>query len=120
MAVSMVLLLVIYAFGLSIGQLLFKISADRAKLQAEQPFLTAVIGDGYFIASVLIYGALTLLWVWVLTRVPLSRAYPFLMLAFVLTPLLAGRIFGEQLDAWYFVALGLILSGVGVLVWKTT
>jgi hypothetical protein len=36
-----------------------------------------------------------LIWVWFLSFTPLSRAYPFVALAFVLTPLLAVSLFGE-------------------------
>jgi len=113
-------ILVLYALGMSTGQVLFKLSADRTKANAEQGFLGAVLGNGYFYAAFILYCVLTVLWVWVLTRVPLSRAYPFVVLAFVFTPAFAYLIFGESLDLWYVLGLVLVLSGLGVLIAKAT
>ena len=45
--------------------------------------------------AVALYAAATLLWVRILTTVPLSRAYPFVALAFVLVPA-AGYLFFHE------------------------
>lgn len=113
-----VVLLVLYAGGMSIGQVLFKFAADRSKGDATGGFLAALLRDGYFLAAITIYAALTVLWVWILTRVPLSRAYPFVVLSFAFTPALASLIFGESIGLWYLVGLGLIVSGLAILVLK--
>ena len=118
MTLPNILILIVYAFGLSLGQVLFKISADRAKGDPSNSFLLSLLSNGYFFLALVIYGGLTLVWVWILTRVPLSRAYPFVVLAFVFTPVLAALVFGEALNLWYFTGLSLILFGLGVLVWK--
>ena len=118
MTLANVLTLIAYALGMSIGQILFKVSADRAKNDSAAGFLTSLLTDAYFLLAVLSYGALTLLWVWILTHIPLSRAYPFVVLAFVFTPVLASLMFGESLNAWYFAGLSLILCGLGVLILK--
>jgi drug/metabolite transporter (DMT)-like permease len=113
-----VAILFLYAFGMSIGQVLFKLSADRMKTSATGGFLVSVLGNGYFYAALVLYCVLTVLWVWILTRVPLSRAYPFVVLAFVFTPAFAHLIFGESLDLWYGLGVGLVLSGLAVLIGK--
>jgi drug/metabolite transporter (DMT)-like permease len=118
MRLILVVLLVVYAFGLSLGQMLFKISADRAKEEAGTRFVVSLFGSGHFLLACFVYGALTVMWVWLLTRVPLSRAYPFVVLAFVFTPVLAALAFGEPITRWYVVGLGLIVLGLTVLVWK--
>lgn len=118
MSTPNILILVLYALGMSVGQVLFKITADRANASASDGFLNSLFGNGYFLLALVAYCALTFLWVWILTRVPLSRAYPFAVLAFVFTPIFAFLFFGEPLNLWYFLALGLILSGLGVLIWK--
>ena len=74
-------MLVLYALGMSIGQVLFKLSADRMNANATEGFLVSVLGNGYFYIALVLYCVLTVLWVWILTRVPLSRAYPFVVLA---------------------------------------
>ena len=115
-----VAILVLYGLGMSVGQVLFKLAADRMKANAGSGFLVAVLGNGYFYVAFILYCVLTVLWVWVLTRVPLSRAYPFVVLAFVFTPAFAYLIFGESLDLWYVLGLALVLSGLGVLIAKVT
>jgi drug/metabolite transporter (DMT)-like permease len=111
-------MLCLYALGMSTGQVLFKLAADRARTAPENSFWVSVLGNGYFYIAVAVYAALTIAWVWILTRVPLSRAYPFVVLAFVITPLLANLFFGEHLDLWYFASLALIVCGLMLLVLK--
>ena len=111
-------ILLVYALGMSLGQVLFKIAADRAKAKAAEGFFASLLTDGFFFLAVITYGALTVVWVWILMRVPLSRAYPFVVLAFVFTPAFAVLFFNESVNVWYFVGLALIVSGLGLLVWK--
>ena len=115
---SKVLLLVLYAFGMSAGQVLFKLSAQRAKGGSAATFLLSLAANGYFVVAVVVYAVLTVLWVWLLTRVPLSLAYPFIALAFVFTPALAWLLLGEPVRAPYLLGLALILLGLAVVVWK--
>jgi drug/metabolite transporter (DMT)-like permease len=59
-----------------------------------------------------LYAALAVFWVWVLSFTPLSRAYPFVALAFAFTPLLGGLIFGEVISTRLFIGLLFILCGL--------
>jgi drug/metabolite transporter (DMT)-like permease len=110
--------LIVYALGMSVGQVLFKLSAQRAKGETTAAFLTSLPGNVYFAVAVVVYAVLTVVWVWVLTRVPLSLAYPFVALAFVFTPAFAWVVFGEALGGAYVLGLALILLGLSVLVWQ--
>ena len=70
--------------------------------------------NGYFLLALVGYLILAALWVRILSFTPLSRAYPFAALAFVLTPLLGGLLFGEALPLRLLagvaaIALGLVL-----------
>ena len=112
------MVLILYACGMSIGQVLFKFSADRSNEDRAQGFLSGILHNGYFLSAILVYAGLTVLWVWILARVPLSRAYPFVVLSFALTPALASLIFGEPLGLWYLIGLTLILAGLALLIWK--
>ncbi len=113
-----VVMLVLYSLGMSLGQLLFKLAATVANTRVGENFIAVLFGTWYFYASIMLYGSLTVLWIWLLTRIPLSVAYPFVILAFVFTPAFAAYLFGEPLNIWYFIGLALILSGLGLLVWK--
>ena len=53
--------------------------------------------NGYFFVALILYARLTVLWVWIPSFTPLSRAYPFLALAFALTPALGCLVFAEPL-----------------------
>lgn len=53
--------------------------------------------NGYFFVALILYARLTVLWVWIMSFTPLSRAYPFLALAFALTPALGCLVFAEPL-----------------------
>jgi drug/metabolite transporter (DMT)-like permease len=115
-----IVILVLYSLGMSGGQVLFKLAANGARARAGERdgFLASLFGAWHFYASIALYGVLTVLWIWLLTRIPLSRAYPFVILTFVLTPALAAVLFGESLGPWYFAGLALILAGLAVLVFK--
>ena len=46
----------------------------------------AFCSTGNFFVAIILYAALTVLWVWILSFNQLSRAYSFLALAFALAP----------------------------------
>jgi len=74
--------------------------------------LLDLIQDLYFLAALVLYGAFAVLWVWILTMTPLSRAYPFVALAFVVTPVLGALLFNEAISMRLLVGIALILCGL--------
>jgi drug/metabolite transporter (DMT)-like permease len=50
--------------------------------------------------------------VYLLNGVPLSRAYPFMALAFAIVPLFGWLLFRESLDLRYCAGLALMLAGL--------
>src|SRR5262245_55657725 len=79
--------------------------------------VTAAKGNGSWaffttLSALVLYAGFALLWVWILSFTPLSRAYPFVALAFALTPLLAGSLFGETISLRLIVGLLLIVCGL--------
>ncbi|MGA6939248.1 MAG: hypothetical protein WB041_28290, partial [Pseudolabrys sp.] len=109
-----ILLLTAYAGGMSAGQLLFKMAANSygtANVGTGERLL-ALFCNPYFLSALVLYSGLALLWVWILSFTPLSRAYPFVALAFALTPLLAGSLFGEAISLRLIIGLLLILGGL--------
>jgi len=113
LALSQIALLLAYAGGMAGGQLLFKAAALRYAPDAPLgERLLGVVANSYFLGAVVLYGSLTVLWVWVLTFTPLSRAYPFVALAFAITPLLGGLVFGEPIAPRLLFGIALILGGL--------
>ena len=93
------------------GQVLFKQAGVRG---AGAPFAQTLF-DPVFILAVAIYGLATLMWVWVLKTVPLSSAYSFMALSYVLVPILATLFLGESLSWRYALGTALILGGLFVV-----
>src|SRR5262249_25067309 len=99
LTLAQVVMLSIYALGMAGGQVLFKLAAQRLRASAavgEQ--LTSMLGNIYLLAAFAFYCALAVCWVWILTFPPLSRAYPFVALAFVITPMLGAWLFHEPVN----------------------
>ncbi|CAM3643290.1 hypothetical protein [Paracidovorax anthurii] len=97
--------------GISIGQLLFK---KAALLIPARAGLQDWIFNGWLIAALALYGATTLLWIWVLRSAPLHIAYPFMGLAFLIVPVLGWLFVGEPMHAQTLAGGALILAGIAV------
>jgi drug/metabolite transporter (DMT)-like permease len=69
--------------------------------------------DKYFVAAMIIYVLLSLAWVWILTMVPISKAYPFIALNFILVAGAGVTLFSEKLSTQNWV--GLLLIGAGIV-----
>jgi drug/metabolite transporter (DMT)-like permease len=119
LTVFQIALLVAYTIGISGGQILFKLAADydgnRIGLPIERQFLS-LLHNVYFLLAFALYVVLAPLWVWILSFTPLSRAYPFMALAFAFTPLLGAALFGETISPSLVAGLGFILCGLFLVV----
>ena len=108
-----ILMLAAYAAGMAGGQLMFKQAALRLTPGAELGArLIELAGSAWFLAALALYGALSVAWVWILTFTPLSRAYPFVALAFAITPLLGAWVFAEPIE-WRLVG-GIVVIAFGL------
>ena len=112
---GVIALLMGYPLLLAVGQLLFKRTATRLVGLPMPEQLLALQVQTSFYAAGLLYAAATVLWVWLLTYIPLSAAYPFVALSFVIVPVASWWFFGEPLDLQYWTGIGWIVAGVGVI-----
>lgn len=99
-----------FPVALTAGQILFKRSASRVDLAGAWVLELARMPAMW--AAVALYAGATLLWVRILTTVPLSRAYPFAALAFILVPAAGYFLFDEPVNARYLLGTALIIGGV--------
>ena len=102
----------IFAAVLAAGQVLFKFSAAAFKSKSVAQGFVELAQTPTFYAAVTLYGAATLLWVWILSRVPLSQAYPWVALATSAVPILAVVVFDERFDSTYWLGVALVVMGV--------
>ena len=101
---------------LSVGQVLFRKTADTLDAHSLSRFLGSLLGSPHFWAALCVYGAATLLWVLVLSRVPLGRAMPFVALTFVIVPAVGAAFFGERLNLMYWLGVCIIVIGVCITI----
>ena len=64
--------------------------------------------------ALLLYGGSTLLWVWILSRIPLSQAYPWVALGSIIVPLGARLLFGEMVKPVFWLGAVMIAAGIVV------
>ncbi|KKC34562.1 hypothetical protein WH91_02195 [Devosia psychrophila] len=100
-----------FAALLAVGQVLFKFAASDIQGKIGQP-LWAMALSPWLMAALLLYLLTAGMWIWVLTQIPLSRAYPFSLLGAALVPILAYFVFGEALSPKFGVGIGLVLVGL--------
>jgi undecaprenyl phosphate-alpha-L-ara4N flippase subunit ArnE len=106
-----------FAVMLAMGQILFKRAADSGPPLRQVGDVLGLIGNIYVWAAMVLYGAATLYWIYLLQQIPLSRAYPFAALSFVLVPAFAWVVFGDAITLRYaggvvLIMLGMYLSSV--------
>jgi drug/metabolite transporter (DMT)-like permease len=107
-----IMLLALYSFGMAAGQILFKMSSAAVKKPFGFSTFRDLMFNGYFVAAIILYMVMTVVWVWVLTKLPLSVAYPFSAFVFVIVPLLALGFLGEPLRWTTMAGAGVIIAGI--------
>jgi drug/metabolite transporter (DMT)-like permease len=113
LSMSQIAVLLAYAVAMAGGQLLFKTAALRGA--GAGPLGERMAGfllNGYFFVALVLYAALAVTWVWILSFTPLSRAYPFVALAFALTPALASLVFAEPVSMRLLIGIVLVSCGI--------
>ncbi len=115
MRVGYVLMLLLFSVGMGIGQLLFKYAALRHVSLPEAPLLTralALVLDWPFVLGIFLYVALTAYWIWLLTFLPLSRAYPFTIVSMLVAAVGSWWFFSEHLGPRFFIGFSMIAMGL--------
>jgi drug/metabolite transporter (DMT)-like permease len=95
------------------AQILQKLGADRAAAAVEGgPFVRRLLLRREIWWAVLCLAAGTALWLVVLYRMEVSRAFPFLSLGFVLVMLVSRHYLKETVTATRWLGVGLIVGGI--------
>lgn len=85
-----------------------------------QTFISIMVNP-YIIGGFISYGVSIIIWLWVLSKVEVSLAYPFQALGYILVTILAWLIFHEEINvlriaAIVFISIGLILLALSAKV----
>jgi multidrug transporter EmrE-like cation transporter len=101
------------------GQLVVKWQVDRAgalpaSLGDKVEFLARLVVNPWMISVFLAAFVAALAWMAAMTRLELSRAYPFVSLSFVLVLVFSAALFDETLTVSKVLGIVLILAGIVV------
>ncbi len=99
-----------FALALPAGQVLFKLGAEQAR-RIDGGVIAKVALNLPLMGAFAWYGLTSLLWVYILTRAPLSQVYPFSILGAALTPILAVLLFRESLPLQAWLGYAVMLAG---------
>jgi multidrug transporter EmrE-like cation transporter len=99
---------------MGISNLCLKSSIGRVQASAGAvPFILSVVRQPVFICGFLLFGMASLIYMRVLTAIPLSTAYPvFVSIAFAIVAVGAMMLFGERLTSAKLVGGALLISGI--------
>ena len=107
-------LCLVFAVALPAGQLLFNwASLANAQMTGALPW--RLLGNLPLIAALGWYGLTALIWFYILTRLPLSAAYPFSILGSGLAPLGAWLVFGAPFTWTMAAGFALMLAGLAII-----
>lgn len=101
-------LFILFALLMTTGQILFK----KASMAGGGASWQAIFVNPWMAMAITLYGGATVLWVWLLKSTPLSVAYPYTALSYVLVPLAAIAVFGEVVSWRYAIGGALIVIGI--------
>ena len=104
--------LLLFTIMMSAGQLLFKRGAMVSVAPTSLGSFLWVIANIYVVAGLCLYASATLLWLRLLQHIPLTMAYPFVALAFVIVPVAASVFLDESVTRGYWIGISLIVLGV--------
>lgn len=119
---SNTLYLILLSVSLSaVAQLCLKLAVSTPALKDTIklgffPFIASAISSPLLILGLMIYGASVALWLWILSKVELSVAYPYVSIGFILTMLFGVIILNEnvgtlRIAGTLLIVLGCILIG---------
>ena len=74
-----------------------------------------VVTNSWVIGGIVLHVSALSAWLWALSKVDISFAYPFLALGYVLVSAMAWFWLGEELNPVKILGMGIIITGILVL-----
>ncbi|MFD2029438.1 transporter [Ancylobacter dichloromethanicus] len=102
----------------ALAQILLRIGARSVAQSGNGSVLAGFVELAFrpaILAGIACYGMSLLTWLYVLGRIEVSFAYPFLALGFVLVALAGWQLLGEPMSTARAAGIGIILIGVFIL-----
>jgi len=116
------LILVTVALGVS-GELLFKTGVgqvpnlDLTSIPGILTSILAILSNPVILAGFICYGVASICWIFVLSRLDLSYAYPMYALMYAFIPIAALVFLKEHIPGGRWIGILLIVTGVVIVFW---
>lgn len=109
-------LILLSVLVISFGQIMFKLAARSVKTDWQNSWVELVqqnaLPIGLIVIALSLYFLSTIAWVYALRTVPLSVAFMFNALAFIIVPSAAFVFFGEAMPKHFLLGMPLVLVGI--------
>ncbi|KUM25857.1 hypothetical protein AU467_24450 [Mesorhizobium loti] len=103
-------------FVIAVGQVIFKFAARNLKINVQDDWYGIIqqnlIPLALIFFALFLYFLSTIAWVQALRTVPLSVAFMFNALAFVIVPCAGFFLFSESVPKYFYLGMPLILFGI--------
>lgn len=106
-----ILLCLLNVISLVAGQVLFKVGTNGKAIDSANTLIKTLFSPLVF-SGLILYAFTTMLWLYILSKIPISRAYPIQALAYPLILILAQFIFNEHITTTRWIGMGIVFAGV--------
>lgn len=96
---------------LVIGQTLFKLGTAGKEIKGIHDMILLMFSP-LILMAIILYGFTTVLWVYILSKVPLSVAHPIQALAYPVVLIVSAVIFKENVNIFKYIGVIIICLGV--------
>lgn len=97
------------------GQTMWKIGLSHRKISDIQSIIVTMFTP-WVIGGIVLYVIATVVWIYLLSKFPISLLYPLQSLAYVLTLFIAIFVFHEHVSWLRWTGVAVILLGAGLVV----
>lgn len=108
---KMTLLCLLNTALLVTGQILFKVGSNGKQLSSIEDVIRMLFSP-VILAALCLYAGTTVLWLYILSRTPMSHAYPIQALAYPVVLLLSMLLFKEPVSMTKWIGVAVIVFGV--------
>lgn len=116
MSITYILMILANTLILVAGQFLWKMGMTKNEHSFSSIIdIIKILLSPYILSGLIMYGLATILWLFILTKVPLSVAYPLQSFAYIISIFGAFFFFNEPITIWKVVGVLFIMLGVSVI-----
>jgi drug/metabolite transporter (DMT)-like permease len=115
-----IVMLIITVLTGSVGQYFLKIGANKLGAVTGSNFVSHILGIAMIpelLVGLTCYAGAAVLYILILTRVPLSVLAPSVALQYVIAVMVGKYVFGDAIPGYRWFGLGMIIGGVMLVIY---